>query len=67
MARIYDHLTASHEDDEVMTALCGLSEDDLPEAPMCPRCARLQKQTRRPVRRLIGAVFLPHKEPTAHR
>lgn len=67
MARIYDHLTASHEDDEVWTSLCGLSEDDLPKAPLCPWCERAQKQTRRPVRRLLGAVFLPRREPTAQR
>lgn len=64
---IYDHLTASHDDEEVWTSLCGLSEDELPKAPLCPRCERIQKRARTPVRRLLGAVFLPRREPAAQR
>ena len=67
VAQVFDHLTASDDDDEVWVSLCGLSEDDLPKAPTCPRCERLRRRERQPVRRILGAVFLPHGEATARR
>jgi hypothetical protein len=38
---LHDHIS-----DDGRTSLCGLTEEQLPEAPLCPACVALERRLR---------------------
>jgi len=63
MADIHDHIS-----DDGRTALCGLTEEQLPEAPLCPACLVLERRLPHgQTLRMAGAGFVHRAEQPARR
>jgi hypothetical protein len=65
VAEIVDHLTASDDDDEVWTSLCGVRETDLPPAPLCPRCEEIERRSPRWTWRMPGTQLKAKPTPVS--
>ena len=64
MARIMDHIAT--DDDGEMT-LCGLSIDELPDAPLCPVCRRQESRLRLRESWRVGRGMVRRLAATARR
>lgn len=62
MAQILDHIS-----DDGLTSLCGVREEDLPEAPLCPVCVAVEARTRPGRGRIAGGGFVHREEPAGRR
>ena len=62
MAEIVDHLS-----DDGLVSLCGVKEEDLPEAPLCPVCVAVEARTRPAPGEISGAGFRHRTESAGHR
>ncbi len=62
MAELLDHIT-----DDGYTTLCGLRDDELPPAPLCPRCQQVERATGRTGLEMSATRFASRQEPVARR
>lgn len=62
MAEIVDHIS-----DDGFVSLCGVKEEDLPAAPLCPACVAVERRTGPAPGEIRGAGFVHRSEQPVRR